>query len=189
MVRTAYTALLQFLSLIGPIVAVGGMVSADRAPGLSRFLFAKPIGVSRYYLQMWLLRGLGLLLITAILSAVVHTVAPVPWWGAVQGIAVTWTLIGGVGFLASVLAPRDSMYVIGLYAVTTLLDQLRTLPDLGWLERPLAVLPPMHKLGALRTALLGDSGWVWADALHVLGWGLGCVALATVLVRRLPLVR
>jgi hypothetical protein len=190
-VQPAFLALVQFLSLVGPIVAVGSMVSADRAPGLTRFLFAKPVGVSRFYLQMWLVRGAGLLAIAAFFALLVHTLAaPVPWMGAVLGVALTWLLIGGVGFLASVLVPRDSIYVIGLYAATNLLDQFRSIaPQWEWPGLLLTVLPPMHKLGALRSALMDGNGWVWADAWHVMGWGAACVALATVLVRRLPLVR
>jgi hypothetical protein len=89
-----------------------------------------------------------------------------------------------------VSAPRDSIYVIGLYAGTSLLDQFRTIaPQWEWTGLLLTVLPPMHKLGGLRGALMDGSGWVWADGWHVMGWGVGCVVLACVLVRRLPLVR
>ena len=190
-VGPAFVALVQFLSLVGPIVAVGSIVSPDRAPGLARFLFAKPISVSRYYLQLWCVRGAGLLLIALLCTGVVDVfAAPVPWQGAVLGVALTWLLIGGVGFLASVLMPRDSIYVIGIYAVTNLLDQFRTIaPQWRWAEVVLAVLPPMHKLGPLRSALMQGSGWDWGDAWHVMGWGGACVVAATLLVRRLPLVR
>jgi hypothetical protein len=191
MVRVSFLAMVQFLALVGPIVAVGSMVSADRAPGLARFLFAKPISVSRFYLQMWLVRGAGLLAITAVLALTVDRLAaPVPWLAAVGGIALTWLLLGGVGYLASVLAPRDSIYVIGCYALTTLLDQFRSIaPQWAWVDGLLTVLPPMHKLGPLRNALLAGQGWSWPDAWHVMGWGAACVVLATVLVRRLPQVR
>jgi hypothetical protein len=190
-VRPAFLAMVQFLALVGPIVAVGSMVSADRAPGLTRFLFAKPIGVSRYYLQAWLVRGAGLVALALLCMLSVHYfAAPVPWQGAVLGIALTWLLIGGVGYLASVLLPRDAIYVIAIYATTNLLEQFRNVaPQWDWPGLVLTVLPPMHKLGPLRTALMDGSGWVWADAWHVIGWGLGCVIAATVLVRRLPLVR
>ncbi len=191
LVGPAFLALVQFLSLVGPIVAVGSIVSADRAPGLARFLFAKPVGVARYYLQAWLVRGAGLLAIALLCTLFVHHfAAAVPWQGAVLGIGLTWLLIGGVGFLASVLVPRDSIYVIGCYAVTSLLDQFRSIaPQWEWPGLALSILPPMHKLGPLRRALMEGSGWGWADGWHVIAWGVGCVVAATLLVRRLPLVR
>ncbi len=186
-----FAGFVQFLALVGPIVAVGGMVSADRQPGLARFLFAKPVAAPLYYLQMWMVRGAGLMLITAALSLLVHQfAAPVAWVAAVLGVGVAWVLIGGVGFLASTLVPRDSVYVIGLYAVTSLLDQIiRLVPQWTWVKSALAVLPPMHKLGDLRTALLHGAPIVWPDLWHVLAWGVASVVAAVVLVRRLPLVR
>jgi hypothetical protein len=191
LVGPLFLAFVQFIALVGPVVAVGGMVSSDRQPGLTRFLFAKPISVPLYYLQMWGLRGTGLLVITAALSLLVHRfAAPVAWWPAVLGVAITWVLLGGVGVLLSTLVPRDSIYLIGLYAVTTLLDQFsRIAPQWRWVEPVLSVLPPMHKLNGVRTALLGGSAPVAADLWHVLAWGLAALAAALLLMRRLPLVR
>jgi hypothetical protein len=186
-----FNAFLQFIALVGPIAAVGSMVSADRAPGLTRFLFAKPVNVTRYYLQMWVVRGAGLLAITAALGLLVHfTVAPVNWSAAVLGVALTWLLLGGVGFLFSVLVPRDSVYVIGLFAATTLLQQFTQIaPEWTWVKPTLMVLPPMHKLGGIRTAFMDGSPLVWNDLWHVVGWGVGSLVVGALLLRRLPLVR
>jgi hypothetical protein len=191
LIRPLFNSFVQFLALVGPIMAVGSMVSADRAPGLTRFLFAKPVGAPQYYLLMWSVRGAGLLAITAVLSLAIHLlVAPVAWGGAVLGIALTWLHIGGVGFLASVLVPRDSVYVIGLYATTTLLAQFqRIAPQWEWVDPLLVVLPPMHKLSDLRVALMDGTAPAWNDLWHVMGWGGACLTLGAVLIRRFPLVR
>ena len=187
-----FNLLVGILAIAGPLFSVANMVSADRQPGLTRFLFAKPVSVSAYYLQMWLVRGAGVLVISVVLTQTVNLfVAPVPWREAVAAVGITWILIGGLGFLLSVLLARDTAILLGLYLWVTILDTVnQNVPDWRWIVKPvLAAMPPFHRLDEIRNALLRGTPMPVGDLWHALIFGTVCVALATYLVRRMPLVR
>jgi len=186
-----FDTMVQFIAIVGSFISVSGFVSGDRSPGLARFLFARPVNVRAFYLQAWVVRGLSLVALALILSLIVHFfAAPVPWGRAAAVVAVSWILIGGLGFLASVLVQRDAVALVAVYLAPVTLDALRGgLPDTRWIGPALAVLPPVHLLGGIRTALLTGLPVDRGDLLHVLAFGVACVVLATFLVRRLPLVR
>lgn len=191
LVTQAFAGMVQLVALLGPILAVGGIVSSDRQPGLGRFLFSKPIDVSRYYLQLWCVRGIGLVAVTAILAlALQWFAAPVPWRAGLQAVALAWLLLGGVGFLLSVLVAREVGYVILISLVTTLLEQMTKItPQWRWVDLVLSVLPPFHKLAPLRTAMLAGTPMDGGDLALVTLWGLASIVVAVLMVRRLPLVR
>jgi hypothetical protein len=191
MLRQLFDSLVQFLSWVGSLLAVSGLASTDRHPGLARFLFSKPIGVRAYYVQAWCVRGASLLLITAALLAVVQRFAmPVMWLDTMVSVALAWVLIGGVGLLVSVLVQKDAALGVALFAAPTILDAMhKAVPEWGWIQPVLLGLPPTHKLGSVRTALLNDVPVAAVDVWHIVLFGIGSVALATYLVRRMPLVR
>jgi ABC-type transport system involved in multi-copper enzyme maturation permease subunit len=184
----------QFVGLIaiaGPILGVAGMASADRHPGLSRFLFSKPIRVHEYYGLMWLVRGVSFLAITAVVSLIVNTfVVAVPIVDALAAASVAWILIAGVGLLISATVPRDVAVVFMVYMVPTILEMIVNGKNPWWWAKPLlTVMPPMHRLDELRQALLTGGSVVTSDVWHMVLYGAASLALAAYLVRRLPLVR
>jgi hypothetical protein len=93
--------------------------------------------------------------------------------------------------LLSVLLARDSAVLIGFYLLVTIINTVKeNVPSARWWTKPvLAVLPPFHELGTVRDALLRGTPMPSGDLWHALLVGTACVALATYLVRRLPLVR
>lgn len=185
-------AFIGILAFFGPMLAVNGLVSKDRAPGLSRFLFAKPVGVAQYYAQAWVIRGGLLLAVTALSVAAVNSflmkVALLPALGTV---GVSWLLIGGAGLLVSVLTAQDTGVLIVVYLLPDLLDGMpQVAPSMNWLWKPLLeVMPPMHRLDEIRRSLFGSGPIPGGDIWHAALYGVACVALAAYLVRRLPLVR
>jgi hypothetical protein len=187
----SFDALVSAIAWIGAMLSIVSMVSADRQPGLTRFLFAKPIPVPAYYLQAWVVRGTALAAFTLLLTQIVNLlVLPVPWVMGIASVAIAWVLIGGVGFLLSVLTSRDGLSLVALYLVVVSLDGARqSLPTLHWVKWVMYVLPPMQKLEVLRHALLRGTPLPMGDFWHVIAYGAACTALATYLVRRLPLVR
>lgn len=187
----AFMLFVAIFATVGPMLTVAQVVSADRQPGLTRFVFSKPVNVSAYYLQAWLVRGAGLMAIALLLTQVVNQfVAPVPWREALGAVAVAWVLIGGLGFLLSVLFARDIAVLLILFLGVTTLDSLRqNVPTATWVKPVLAVMPPFHRLDEIRDALLRGTPMPSAELWHALIFGAACVALATYLVRRLPLVR
>ena len=192
MFLTAYDSMVGVLAFIGSFLAVSRFVSKDRTPGLTRFLFAKPVGVTHYYLQTWVLR-MGTLVIVALITAVLINayIFPVQIGGTVASVGASVLLIGGVGFLLSVLTAQDTLLLIAVYLIPDMLDGLQTvLPKWKWLlSGVLTVMPPMHKLDDLRHALIHQTplsqGLLW----HVVLYGAGSLVLASYLVRRMPLVR
>lgn len=186
-----FDTMIGFIATLGPIIGVAGMVSSDRQPGLSRFLFSKPVSVSAYYLQAWLVRGAGLLLLTLAATLFVNqAIAPVAWKEAVAVVAICWVLIGGLGLLISVLVSRDPTALFIVYLIPTVLESIRTgVPRWTWVKPVLTVLPPTHRLDDLRRSILAHAPLDQGDFWHVIVFGAASVALAAYLVRRLPLVR
>jgi ABC-type transport system involved in multi-copper enzyme maturation permease subunit len=181
-------ALLPIFAFISVLLGINGIVSNDRQRGYFRFLFSKPISVRRYYLQAFLINGVGTLASTGFLVLMLALLAGAafPLW-VMQYIALYYVAAGGVGFLLSVLTRFDW---IALGIVWLLAQTLRGLAMQlgGWYYDVLdVVLPPAH----LMAQLAGDLGQgvavpsrtlLWVAGYGVLGLLLGVLAL-----RRRPL--
>jgi hypothetical protein len=182
------------LGLLGTLFALNGISSTDRQRGYFRFLFSKPVSVPRFYLQDFLLRFAGLLAITLVLLGAFAVLAGVafPVW-AVAHVALTFMLVGGVGFLLSALTHHDGLALVGVYVGATLVRTAGAV--LGWLGRGAAatfeivgtVLPPFHLLDAVRTALATGTAPRMGDLVWVLAYGLGCFAAGLLVLRHRPL--
>jgi hypothetical protein len=186
-----FDTLVSVLATLGPIIGVGGIVSSDRHPGLARFLFARPINVSAYYFQAWVVRGLAHIALTAVLCSITDAwLVNVPWREAIIVVSIGWVLIGGIGLLSSVLLQRDAAGTGVVFVVPLLLYALASSGS-RWhgLNRVLTVLPPTHRLEELRRALLTHGAVDQGLVVHALAFGTACVALALILVRRIRLVR
>ncbi|HKS05601.1 MAG TPA: hypothetical protein VJR92_04735 [Gemmatimonadaceae bacterium] len=192
MMGQMFDQLIALVALTGPILGAAGIASADRHPGLSRFLFAKPVRVDAYYLQAWVVRGFAFFAIAVVLGLVVNAfMVHVPMLELLAVVAVAWLLIGGLGLLVSALVPRDVAVLFLIYMVPVLLDSFvdNSRRVWWWVKPLLTILPPTHKLEELRHAMLTAAPVVAADLWHVMLYGGACVVLGTYLVRRLPLVR
>jgi hypothetical protein len=113
-----------------------------------------------------------------------------PLGGTLAAVGAAWVLIGGAGFLLSVLINKDVAVLFIIYLVPTLLDSMARAGAAWWWVKPvLTIVPPTHKLAALRGGLLGPTTVNTGDLTHILLYGAGCAALALWLLRRMPLVR
>jgi hypothetical protein len=188
----AFETFIAMLSFAGPMLAVARLVSADRAPGLTRFVFAKPIGVRWYYGQAFLVRAAASMSIVTVGGLAINAfVGSVPWAEGAAAAAIAFVLIGGVGLLLSVLTRMDSGLLIAVYLIPDVLSQiLQAKPEWIWWAKPLlTIMPPMHRLDEIRRALLTHAQFPQADVVHALLYGSGCIVLGIYLVRKLPLVR
>jgi hypothetical protein len=188
----AFEPFVAVLAFAAPMLAVVRMVSADRAPGLTRFLFAKPVGVRWYYAQAFFVRALAGLAVVAISAILINTlIGTVPWAEGLAAIGIGFVLIGGVGFLLSVLTKQDGGLLIAIYLIPDVLAQIiQAKESWKWWAQPLlTILPPMHLQDEIRRALLSDAELPRGDVIHSLLYGAGCFVLGVFLVRRLPLVR
>ena len=182
------------LGILAALFALNGISSIDRQRGYFRFLFAKPVGVPRFYAQDFAVRLIGVLGVAALLLAVftARTGIAFPLW-AIGHIAVTFVLVGGVGFLLSAITHRDGVALVAVYVATALLRG--GVDALGWFGmgpagvlRPVVhALPPFHLLDPLRDALATGTPVGAGDLLWVLAYGLGAFAAGLVVLRHRPL--
>lgn len=159
--------------LILVLVASAGIVCTDRSRGYYRFLFAFPINPVRYYLVRWLVGAAALAVAVAVLSVPVdlHHKTLVWSWSALARIELMYLLLGGLVFALSTALPRDWLPALLLYILVSLLDSLVRFGGSDFPKLLLSALPPFHAFG--RTGLPGGK-----DLAHIIGYGVGLVALA-----------
>lgn len=179
--------LVTTFALLGTLIAVNGIVSNDLRHGYVRFLFAKPVSVVRYYLQAFAASVIGLMAATAVLIALFALlVAPLIPVQAVLIVCVIAVGVGGIGFLLSTLVRSDWLWLSLVLAVTLMLRTLYGSAG-GWREALLVVLPPLQRLDDIRDPLLAGTAPPLADLAWVLGYGLACLVLGIIVLRRRPL--
>jgi ABC-type transport system involved in multi-copper enzyme maturation permease subunit len=192
MYRQAFEGFVAVFGFLAPMLAVARIVSKDRSPGLTRFVFAKPVGVRQYYAQAWIVRTSAAILIAALTGALINQfIGDVPWGRGLEVVGICWVLVGGVGLLLSVLTKMDTGLLIAVYLIPDVLSQLISVrPAWSWWAKPvLTIMPPMHRLDEIRHAILTEAPFPQNDVIHALLYGAGCAAVAILLVRKLPLVR
>ena len=187
MLAVVVRSLESLLPSVLTLVAVHGLVSGDRRSGHFRLLFAKPVGVAGYYAQAWLahlavLLAVGLLLV-GVFGAVVRPVSPGP---LLAGLALTFALMGSLGFLLSACTRFDWLLLAALWVGSGLVHSAWAEAD-GWRAAVRWLLPPTYRLEPVTAALGAGSAPDAAALLHVLGYGALCFALALLVVRRRPL--
>jgi ABC-type transport system involved in multi-copper enzyme maturation permease subunit len=162
------------------LLATVGVVSADRAGGYHRTLFAHPVSPSLFYLQRWLLGGILVLAAMAIAAAALATrlQAPSLWFEIVTRAALVYLLFGGLVFLCSTLVRRDWLAALGVLAAHAVLGVLAS----GAVARSLDLLLP--PVGLVLPGRGVPSG---GDLVYAVLYGIALVVAALVVLRRRPL--
>ena len=147
--RSVVTVAMAVLGGLGSLVATFGIVARDREGGHQKFLFAKPIRITRFYLQAFAVNGVGLLLTTLIvlLMTSLAFLRPVPILVPMVTVATMYASVGGLMFLLSTLVRFD----LALALLLGLLSfPLREAARHGkwWAVATAWVLPPLDKLAA-----------------------------------------
>ena len=135
---------------LGSLISAAGIVSRDREGGHQKFLFAKPVRITKFYLQAFAVNGVGLLacaLVTLLLTSVAF-LRPVPIVEPLLAIGATYAAVGGLVFLLSTLVRFD--LAAGLM-LALLSFPLREMANRGhwWAVATYWLLPPVHLLEAL----------------------------------------
>ncbi|HWH52647.1 MAG TPA: hypothetical protein VN651_13950 [Gemmatimonadaceae bacterium] len=182
---------------VAPLLATTGIVSQDRTAGYSRFLFAKPLSPRSFYLQSWLVRFAGYLVLGTLLVSVYSLYEPPSFgWRFLADMAMSYVAIGGIVFLLSVVTRFD-----GLLAAVFLL-----VADVAWAKWEGApglkhavtfLLPPVSHLGAPHYWLLGinqlqkvtDVPFPTKWVVWNVGYGLACLLLGLYLLRKVSLTK
>ncbi len=176
--------------LIAALIAVGGVAGTDIKQGYYRGYFAKPVAPWWFYLERWLLGGLAVLSIPLwlglALQVAFHNGNGLT--GRVFGaIALGYLLIGGAVLLISNFTSRDWLVVFLIYFLQGRMHDAAIVIDKMGQPVPAAVewtvrlLPPFHLVSATQPLPTG------ADLVHVLGYGVGMVAVALALFAWRPL--
>lgn len=177
--------LVQLVALLGSIYSTSGLVSEDRARGYYRFLLAKPVDPVRFYAQTFVLRGLVLVVVGALISALGALIGhPVPLLGAVTYMAIMYVLAGGVTVCQSTVWRFAWVGSLFLYLASIPVAQLAS-PDaqIGPVWRALwrvlhVLLPPFAQQSFLEKILTNAPPW--GDLVGSIAWCVGYGLLALV---------
>lgn len=172
------------------LVAAGGVAGNDVGRGYYRAWFSKPMAPWWFYLQRWLLGGVAVLAIPLLLGGGLQL-----FFGKgtgitfelMQVIALGYLLVGGTVLLASVFTSRDWLFTFAITFTQARLDDIIKLMAMSKTEAPTTLtwahrlLPPFHLITPSKGLPMGDDLW------HVVGYGVGLVAAALVLLVVKPL--
>ncbi len=192
-------AVFRFFSLVlgliagfgGSVLATAGIVSREREGGQQRFLFAKPVRLTSYYLQSLAVSGVGTMALVAFLQLVVAAAfgRPVPMLDALMGSAAGFVAFGGLTFLLSTLV-RFDLAVAGLLGILSLLLHAAAEDGRWWAILTAWLLPPVHHMEAFfegsRTA--GLAGQLKA-MLELVGYGAAYIAAGVAVLRKRSIIR
>lgn len=152
------------------IIALGGIVSADRRHGYFRFLFAKPLSPTRFYLQLLVVHGAGLLIVVGVLLALfqlfIHPVNPLP---ALAEVLALYVLMAGMALFISAHVRADWVVLaIVWFAAEIVQGNWRNSTD--WRIAVVRLLPPVQSFDEIANALANNSALAAEHVLWLVGY-------------------
>jgi hypothetical protein len=176
------------LAFLGAFFATNGIVANDRKLGHYRFLFSKPVRPWSYYGATFLLYGLGLLVVTVVLSLIWGwVVRPALSIELLLIVALMYVAYGGLGFLLSAAWRFDWLSLVSVILIANLGWWAWANAE-GWRRWVLYLLPPVHRDDSVFALLAAsDSAIPWAAVAWCGGYGLICFVLGLVVVHKRPL--
>ena len=176
---------------LGALILAGGLPATDREKQYFRFLFAKPVVAWAYYLQQFVVR-LALFVVAMTLVPVFFSliVTEVPVLAVTRSAILLALLYGSLVVLCGALVTKDGVAFIAVAASSFVLQQLGRAGALpGWLALVAGLLPPFVTADAVRVLWLSGAPAAAEDIVRVIGYSIGMLVAALLLVRRLPLAR
>lgn len=175
------------------LLASTGVIANDRKQGYYRLFFAKPVSITRYYFQAWIIAAIGFLAVIAFLSGVWALVAA-PFAISHVGRILAFTgsyfiLLGGMAFLMSSLVRFDWVATASLWGVAGILNAVwgERRDVLGWIAHN--VFPPASALDAVQKSIFLHGTVDGVEIARVAGYGLACVIAGLIVLRVRPLGR
>ena len=172
------------------LMAIGGSIGGDLSAGFYRAWFSKPMAPAWYYFQRWLFAGIAVLMAPLLLGGALELVMRngTGITAELMGtVALGYLLIASATLLVSNFTAKDWLVVFLLSFLENQLNRLVMLSATGVLELPSwvgtvsKVLPPFHLISPNEPMLHGNA------LLHVVGYGVGMLVLALVIVQVRPL--
>ena len=189
----------RFLSLVlglvagvgGSLLATAGIISREREGGQQRFLFAKPVKLTAYYLQSLAVSGVGTVALVAFLEVAIAAAfgRTVPIGLALLGSSAGFVAVGGLTFLLSTLI-RFDFAVAGLLSVLSLLLHAAAEQGKWWGVATAWLLPPLHKFeeffpGSDR----GGAGGIAGAIVQLTAYGAVYIAAGVAVLRKRSIIR
>jgi hypothetical protein len=169
---------------ISVLIALNGLVSADRKMGYYRFLFSKPVSPVAFYAQLFFVYMLGVLIAMVLLSLILHQV--VPRFSVVNFAlysAVIYIAMGGIGFFISVATRYDWLTLAAVWLGSHMLRSIYG-PKPGILGKLVQVLPPVHKLDEVAAGIITNRSAPTGDVLWLVGYGAAFFLLGLLLLQK-----
>jgi hypothetical protein len=167
---------------VAVLVALNGIVSADRKAGYYRFLFSKPVNAVFFYAQLFFVYMVGVLAAMLVLSSLLHKLLPtfsIPHF--LLYTALVYIAMGGIGFFLSVTTRYDWLSLAAVWLGSRVLRGLYGAGN-DWRSKLVQLLPPVHRLDDVANSLIATGSAHMADVLWLFGYGalffaLGLAAL------------
>jgi hypothetical protein len=168
---------------VAVLVALNGIVSADRKAGYYRFLFSKPVNPVLFYGQLFFVYMAGVIVAMVVLSSLLHKLVPIfsiP--NFLLYTALVYVAMGGIGFFLSVTTRYDWLSLAAVWLGARVLRGLYGAGD-DWRSKLVQLLPPVHKLDDVANSLIGTGSAHMADVIWLFGYGALFFALGLVVLR------
>lgn len=170
------------LIMLAVLFASQELISRPRKLSYYRLVFAKPVSPVRYYAQLFVLHLIGTVAFVSLLTALFSAIAlPMYLPGIAALTAIGFVLLGGIGFLLSVVTNYDAVATIGLVGMAFIGNALSAKYS-GFLVTALSSVLPLEHVFALKPLLLGTPV-ATGDVVWVLAYGLTAFALGLVALR------
>jgi hypothetical protein len=167
---------------VSVLIALNGIVSADRKAGYYRFLFSKPVSPVSLYAQLFFVYMVGVIAAMLVLSSLLHKMLPIfsiPHF--LLYTALVYIAMGGIGFFLSVTTRYDWLSLAAVWLGARVLRGLYGAGD-DWRSKLVEILPPVHRLDDVANSLIGTGSAPMTDVVWLFGYGalffvLGLAAL------------
>ncbi|MEP6491421.1 MAG: hypothetical protein ABJF01_02000 [bacterium] len=193
----SFTMLLTMFTTVAPFIAMSGVFATDRSNGYTRFLFSKPMSPVRFYAQSVLVRLIGYLAVGCALMLVWSRYSP-PGISLrfVADLTGAFFAIGGIIFLLSVVTRYDGLIAIVFVLVSAIAwdkwEQATGLrravtylvPPIGKMKATHAWFLGLNDIGSLVDVPFPTKWFLWTS-----GYGLACLVLGLVLMRKVSLTK
>jgi len=169
---------------VSVLIAMNGIVSADRKSGYYRFLFSKPVNRVLYYTQLFFVYMVGVMLIMAVLSSLLRIILPtfnVAYF--LLYAALVYIAMGGIGFLLSVSTRYDWLTLAAVWLGSRILRGIYAGPHAGWKGKAVQLLPPVHRLDDVANSLIGTGSAHLPDVVWLLAYGAVCFVIGLMILR------
>jgi hypothetical protein len=179
-------ASLQQIVFICAFVALNGIVSNDRKMGYYRFLFSKPVSITAYYTQQFVIYFAGFLAVMlALLGIFAFFIYPISAVAPLTYCAIVFLSLGGIAFFISSLFRFDWPILAAVFLGSAILHSMWDDSE-GWRHLVVAVLPPLNKLSAMLPTLMDQGSLDTNTLLWLLGYSLLFFLAGIFVLRRRP---